>query len=211
MYEKSKVVELCQKIEKEGLVKGTWGNVSIKDNEKVYITPSGYPYDKMKEEDIMVIDLQGNVLEGFRTPSSEYKLHLAIYKKRDDVNTVIHTHPIYASIVSLVKEYIPPLIEDGVMICGERINVAKYGEPGSWDLANKAVEALGKNNAVILKNHGLVTVGENEVEALTTSIVAEKTAYIYVEALKIGEISELSEEDAKKLRYKYLTSYRQKG
>jgi L-fuculose-phosphate aldolase len=208
---KQRVIELCQKISKEGLVKGTWGNISIREGKKVYITPSGYPYDKMKEEDIIVIDLNGEIIEGFREPSSELKVHIAIYNERKDVNCVLHTHPVYSSIVSLVKDFIPPLIEDGVMICGERINVSKYGEPGSWELANNVLNALGTNNAVILKNHGLVTVGENENEALTASIVAEKTAQIYIEALKIGEISILSEEDAKKLREKYLKSYRQKG
>jgi len=208
---KSKVVELCKKISQEGLVKGTWGNVSLRDESKVYVTPSGYPYDKMAEEDIVVIDLEGKVFEGFRVPSSEYKLHIAIYKNRNDVNCVLHTHPIYSSIVSIVRDYIPPLMEDGVMICGERINVARYAEPGSLELANNAVEALGTNNAVILKNHGLVTVGENGAEALTASIVAEKTAQIYIEALKIGNISILSEEDSRKLRNKYLSSYRQKG
>ncbi len=106
----------------------------------------------MNEDDVMVIDIDGNILEGFRKPSSEYQLHLEIYKNRKDVNAIIHSHPpIYSSVVSLVKEYIPPLIEDGVMICGERINVAKYGEPGTKDLALKAVEALEMNYAVILK------------------------------------------------------------
>lgn len=208
---KNKVVELCKKISQEGLVKGTWGNVSLKDENKIYITPSGYPYEKMVDEDIAIIDLEGRVLEGFRVPSSEYKLHIAIYKNRSDVNCVLHTHPIYSSIVSIVRDYIPPLIEDGIMICGEKINVARYGEPGSWELANNAVKALGTNNAVILKNHGLVTVGANETEALTASIVAEKTAQIYIEALKIGNISILSEEEARNLRNKYLSSYRQKG
>lgn len=211
MNEKTRLINICLAMEKNGLVKGTWGNASIKDGEKIYITPSGYPYDKMVEDDVMVIDIEGSILEGFRKPSSEYQLHLEIYKNRKDANAIIHSHPIYSSVVSLVKEYIPPLIEDGVMICGERINVAKYGQPGTKDLALKAVEALGMNHAVILKNHGLVTIGENEIEALTASIIAEKTAHIYIEALKIGEISELSPEDAKKLREKYLTSYRQKG
>jgi len=150
---RSIIVQACRKMLNEDLVKGTWGNVSFTDGERIYITPSGYPYDKMKEEDVIVIDYEGNVIEGSRVPSSEWKMHVAIYKARKDVKFILHTHPIYASIASVTMEEVPSLIEDSAMICGPEIRVAKYADPGSWELAENAAEALGNNSAVHRKKH----------------------------------------------------------
>jgi len=207
---RSIIVQACRKMLNEDLVKGTWGNVSFTDGERIYITPSGYPYDKMKEEDVIVIDYEGNVIEGSRVPSSEWKMHVAIYKARKDVKFILHTHPIYASIASVTMEEVPSLIEDSAMICGPEIRVAKYADPGSWELAENAAEALGNNSAVILKNHGLVNVGESFNEAFVSAKVTEKNIQVYIEALKLNrEIFHIPESNMKKLREKYLKFYRQ--
>lgn len=207
---KNTIVKACRKMLNEDLVKGTWGNVSITDGKKIFITPSGYPYDKMKEEDIVVIDYKGNILEGLKAPSSEWKLHVAIYKARKDVKFILHTHPIYASIASVTLEVIPSLIEDSAMICGPEIKVAKYADPGSWELAENAVKALGNNSAVILRNHGLVNVGESFNEAFVSAKVTEKNIQVYLEALKLNrEIFYIPEKNMKELREKYLKFYRQ--
>jgi len=209
-YYKRIVVDSCKRMAGEELVKGTWGNVSMRNGDKVYITPSGFPYDIMREDDIMVIDLEGNVLEGTHSPSSEWKLHIAIYKKREDVGFILHTHPVYSSIASVTMDAVPSLIEDSAMICGPEIKVAQYGDPGSWDLANNAVEALGENSAVIMRSHGLVNVGQRFSEAFASAKVTEKNVQIYIEALKINkEIFILPEETKKNLREVYKEMYRQ--
>lgn len=196
-------------ISEAGFTKGTWGNISVRNKEDIYITPSAYPYNVLKPEDIVVVNLSGDILHGTLKPSSELPLHLEIYKNRNDVAAIIHTHPIYSTVLSIVSNELPPIVEDSVMILGERINVAEYALPGTLELAKKALKALGKNHCVFLSNHGLVCVGENLEEAFTATQIAEKTSQIYIEALKIGHIKELPYEHAKLLREKYLTSYRQ--
>jgi L-fuculose-phosphate aldolase len=204
------VVDSCKKMAVEELVKGTWGNVSLRKDDKIYITPSGFPYDIMREDDIMVIDLEGTVLEGQHTPSSEWELHVAVYKKREDVEFILHTHPVYSSIASVTMDVVPSLIEDSAMICGSEIKVAEYGDPGSWELANNVVEALGENSAVIMRGHGLVNVGQRFSEAFASAKVTEKNVQIYLEALKLNKkIFTLPEETKKNLREVYKKMYRQ--
>ncbi|MEN3042111.1 MAG: class II aldolase/adducin family protein [Fervidobacterium sp.] len=204
------IVRYAKLITDAGFTKGTWGNISLRCNELIYITPSGYPYDILKPEEIVVVDLSGEKLYGKLNPSSELALHIQIYKSREDVQAIIHTHPVYSTIVSLITNEIPPLVEDGVMILGECLKVSDYALPGTWELAKNATKALGKNNCVFLQNHGLVCVGENLQEAFVATQVAEKTAQIYVESLKAGNPRIIPQEHAKLLREKYLTSYRQK-
>ncbi|MEJ5258273.1 MAG: class II aldolase/adducin family protein [Fervidobacterium sp.] len=204
------VIEYAKKVSAERLTKGTWGNISVKSGEYVYITPSGYPYDKLKPKDICVVDMEGQKVFGNLKPSSELPLHIQIYLNRSNVGAIIHTHPIYSTIVSITQREIPPIVEDAVMILGETLKVSEYALPGTEELAQKALEALGTNNCVFLKNHGLVTVGENLQEAFIATLIAEKTAQIYVEALKVGNVSLLPMEHARLLREKYITSYRQK-
>ncbi len=203
------VVKYAKKISEEGLTKGTWGNISVRDERYIYITPSGYPYDKLTSDDIVIVDYDGKIVEGQHKPSSELPLHIEIYKARKDVFAIIHTHPVYSTVVSVSCDQLPPIVEDAVMILGERILVSQYAFPGTEELAKNAVASLGNNHAVFLKNHGLVTVGENLQEAFIASLIAEKTAQVYVEAMKIGRVSTLKEEDASKLRQKYLKAYKQ--
>ena len=204
---KNEILSAVNFIVSNNLVKGTWGNVSIKNNDKIYITPSGIPYNLLKEEDICVVDLNGKIISGEK-PSSELPTHLEIYKNREDVNAIVHTHPVFSTTVSLVTDKIPPLVEDSVMILGPVINVAKYALPGTYELAYNVVKSLGKNNAVILKNHGLITVGTDIYEALIANLVCEKTAEIFIYALNIGNFDIIDMNDARILRDKYLNSYK---
>lgn len=207
---KKMVVDACKEMIGEELVKGTWGNVSIRESNRIFITPSGYSYEKMTEQDISVIDFEGNILEGERNPSSEWKMHVAIYKARGDVEVILHTHPIFSSIASVCLNSVPSLIEDSAMICGPEIKVAEYADPGSWKLANNAAEALGDNGAVILRNHGLVNVGKRFSESLIGAKVAEKNVQVYIEALKIGkEISFIPKDKLPLLRKVYRENYLQ--
>lgn len=206
----SEVVRYAKLISEAGFTKGTWGNISLRHEDFVYITPSGYPYDFLNPHDITVVNLNGEKLYGTLKSSSELPLHIEIYKNRNDVMAIIHTHPIYSTVVSLVTDELPPMIEDAVMILGVYLKVSDYALPGTFDLAKNAVKSLGDNNCVFLRNHGLVCVGENLQEAYIATQIAEKTAQIYIEALKVGKFLKIPDEHTKILREKYLNSYRQK-
>lgn len=205
-----KIIDYGLRISVEGFTKGTWGNISIKDGEQIYITPSGIPYDALEIDDICVVRMDGSIVYARKKPSSEFLMHIEIYRARLDVGAIIHTHPVYSTVVSISLKSIPPVVEDAVMILGEELMVSDYALPGTTELARQAVKALGKNHCVFLRNHGLVTVGETIHEAFVASQVAEKTAQIYLEALKTGNVSVIPYEHAKTLREKYLSSYRQK-
>ena len=192
-------------------VKGTWGNFSIKVKDKIIITPSGYSYELMTPNDLVIINLEGNILEGDRVPSSEWMMHSEIYKKRKDVDIILHTHPKYSSIASVTMDEIPSLIEDSAMILGPYIKVTDYKLPGTRDLAVETVNKIGDNNAVVMRNHGLVTVGNSFNEVISAAHIVEKNIMIYIEALKLGKgIHYINDEDLKMLRDKYFKSYRQK-
>lgn len=213
--ERKAVVEAGREIFERKLTVGTWGNISIRaeDKNRCVITPSGMDYMKLEPEDIVVVDLEGNVIEGKRRPSTEIAMHCEIYKKREDVNAIVHTHPIFSSILSVLGEDLPPIIEDMVMLLGDRIRVTEYALPGGKELALKATEALGKNNAVILANHGSVCVGSDIKRALTACDVLEKSAQIYFYAKLAGKPAALPKEDVEKLREAskgYLEQWKQK-
>lgn len=207
----SEIIEYGRRISAEGLTKGTWGNLSVRTGNFVYITPSGKPYDTLETHDICVLNLDGTPVHAPIRPSSEYLMHLQIYSHRTDVNAILHTHPVYSTVVSVTVDYLPPIVEDSVMILGENLRVTEYALPGTTELALEVVRALGGNHCVFLRNHGLVTVGATLHEAYVATLVAEKTAQIFVEALRLGKIHEIPKEHAKSLREKYLKDYRQLG
>jgi L-fuculose-phosphate aldolase len=164
----------------KGLVTGSWGNISLKFEKDCYaITPSGHRYSTMSVEDIAIINADGIKLTGDCIPSSEMPLHLEIYKTRPDVRAIVHTHSIYATACSTMHKSIPPLIEDLAQVIGGEICTAKYAISGSKEIAQNAVKALGKRNAVLLANHGVVCCGRDLDEALIIAELVEKAARIY--------------------------------
>lgn len=194
-----------------GLVLGTWGNVScrVSREDLVVITPSGMPYDALQPRDIVVVDLNGTVVEGERRPSTELELHLAIYRARPDVKAIMHTHSVFASAMAVARQPVPPVVEDVAQVVGGPVPVAEYAPAGSRELAEEVVRALGRGNAVLLANHGLVGVGENLDEAFNVCQIVEKAAQIYILASLIGKPTVLAENEVIDLRYRYLTSYGQ--
>jgi L-fuculose-phosphate aldolase len=194
------------------LTVGTWGNVSVRARDRCIITPSGKSYLETGPEDMIVVDLEGNVIEGRWRPSTELAMHCEIYRRREDVNAVVHIHPTYSSILSVLGEGIPPIMEDMVMLLGEEVRVSEYTLPGTEEIARNAAEALGKNNAVILANHGSVCVGEDMDRALTACEVLEKSAQIYFYSRLLGDPKVLPRDDVMELMRKargYLGQWKQ--
>jgi L-fuculose-phosphate aldolase len=192
--QKQEVLKAAQQMSQKGFVVGTSGNVSLhfKDSEGrdlVAITPSGRDYDTMKPNDIVMVDLEGQRVEGELTPSVETMLHTGIYKVRKKVNAIIHTHPIYGSIIAVAGLEIPAILDDQVTQIGGEIRVAPYALSGSPEMTGNVIAALGPRNAVLLANHGAISVGRNMREAFTMCQLLEKTARIYVFALGLGKVN----------------------
>jgi L-fuculose-phosphate aldolase len=183
----------------------------VPGSDLVVITPSGVEYDRLVAEDMSVLELEGGArVEGRLKPSSELRLHLTIYRARPDLGGVVHTHSLYASAFAVVRQAIPPIVEDAAQVLGGSVDCAEYGAPGTQDLAYKAAKALGQKNAVLLANHGLVGVGPTVKEGLRVCQVVEKAANIYALARRLGDPVVLSDSQVAELRHAYRTSYGQK-
>ena len=199
--ERNIVLNACREMVKGNLTVGSWGNISMKCHDgNIAITPSGTNYEKSKAEDMIITDINGNVIEGKLAPSSERLMHYAIYKKRPDVNAIVHTHSVYSSVLSVTDDKIPPITEDTAMILGNGVNVSEYAITGTQELADKVVKGLDINNATIMKNHGAVTVGNDMERAVIAAQVLEKSAHIFILAKLYGKVNVLPEKDVKELR-----------
>jgi L-fuculose-phosphate aldolase len=197
--EKKQVIKAAQEMERKGLVVGTAGNISlrVKDpsgRELLAITPSSRYYDSLKVDDIVVVDFAGQKVEGELKATIETVMHIEVHKARKKVNAVVHAHPPFCSALAVAGMDIPPLIDEQVILIGGEIKVAQYALPGTPELAKNAVSALGPRNAVILANHGVLTVGRDMREALTICELAEELAKIYVSALSLGKVNQLATE-----------------
>ena len=190
---KEKIREFGIKLIKENLTHGTSGNISCRINEKILITPSSIPYEKIELEDIIVVNFDGEVIEGRKNPSIETPLHLAIYKKRKDVHAIIHFHSQYALAVSSTVDSIPVFLDEIFSNIGGELKVAKYALPGSEELAQNVVEVLGDKNAVLLSNHGALSCGKNLEKAFEIAKAVEFICKIYVFASMVGKVKELPE------------------
>lgn len=194
---KQLLIDSGNKMYNSGLTVETWGNISIRDPESqlVYITPTALPYNSLTKDDVLVLELDGNIVEGKRKPTIERDLHLGIMRNRPEINAVVHTHPVYSSIFGVLHEEIPPVIDEAAQIMGCCVKVTEYALPGSPDLAKNCIEAIGgKGRACLLANHGAVCIGADIDAAFKVCTVLELTAKIYYMARSIGKPVELTQE-----------------
>ena len=196
-------------LDARGLVSGSSGNVSLRlqdeaGQERYLITPAGIPYDELEEDGLVIVDEELEPIGAELVPSTESLLHLAIYKARPDVGAVVHTHSLYASIAAVTSTEIPPVVDEMVVYVGGPIAVAEYGFPGTAELANAGVEALGVRRAVLLRNHGLCAAAPTLREAMRVAILVERVAQIYVHAETMGGAVELPEYAVEAERQVYL-------
>lgn len=195
----------------KGLVTGTWGNISVRISDSLFaITPSGRNYRTLQPEDVVIVNLSGDIIEGSLTPSSELPLHLAVYAARSDIYGIVHTHSVFASACAVSRRSIPPIIEDLVQLAGGEIAVAPYAPPGTPELAEYAVQALADKFAVLLANHGVMASGKTLNEALLVAELVEKAAQIYCWANMLGGAVPLSDQEVAGMHRFYLEHYRQR-
>ena len=173
-----------------GLTVETFGNLSIRDPETglVYLTPSAMAYHTITEADVVVMDLEGNVVEGHRKPTIEKDLHLGLYRAHPEVNAIIHTHPVHSQVFAVLRKPIPPVMDEAAQVLGGTVKVAQYALPGTKELAQSVCAAMeGRVRACLMANHGAVCVGATMEQAFKVCTVLEMTAEVYCLALSVGE------------------------
>ena len=208
---KDELVQLHLELPKNNLVMWTGGNISGRDLETglVVIKPSGVRYDDLRPEHMVVLDLQGRVLEGDLKPSSDTSSHLYIYRARPDVGGVVHTHSRYASAFAAVGKPIPCVLTAMADEFGGPIPCGGFALIGDEAIGKVVIESIGKSPAVLLKNHGVFTIGKNATAAVKAAVMTEDVAATVWIALQIGQLDEIPAEDVAKLHDRYMNVYGQ--
>jgi L-fuculose-phosphate aldolase len=209
--EREEIVRFGKKLLTVRLTSGTGGNLSIFNHRDglIAISPSGIEYDEMMPADVPVVDINGATVEGSRKPSSELGFHLSLYAKRPDIHAVVHTHSVYATTMACLNWEIPA-VHYLVAFSGHKVPLAPYATFGTPELASNIAEAIGSYNALLLANHGLVTVGPNLATAFAVAEEIELVARIYYQTKCIGEPVILPEGEMSRVIDKFAT-YGQKG
>jgi L-fuculose-phosphate aldolase len=174
---------------RRGLVEGTAGNISARrEDGNLVITPSSVDYADMTLDDLVVVDPEGGVLQAAdgRSPSSEMKLHLACYAAFDDIGSVIHSHPVWATMFAIAHQPIPACIDEFAVYCGGEIRCTEYAASGTPEVGSNAVKALEGRAAALIANHGLVAVGPRPDKVLHVTALVERTAQIVWGARALG-------------------------
>lgn len=200
------IVRYGRKTISSQLTTGAGGNLSIVDRAagRVAISPSGIEYDDLQPRDVVITDLDGQVVEGQYKPSSELGFHLALYRKRPDVQAVLHTHSVYATTMACLGWEIPA-VHYLVGFSGHKVPLAPYATFGTPELARNVAEGIGAHNAVLLANHGLVAVGADLARAFNTAEEIELVARIYYQARSVGEPVILPAEEMERVLAKFAT------
>lgn len=208
---KEQLVELHLELPKNNLVVWTGGNVSVRDSESglVVIKPSGIRYDDLRAEHMVVLDLDGNQVEGQLKPSSDTASHLYIYRQRPDVCGVVHTHSPYATAFAAVGRPIPCILTAMADEFGGPIPCGGFALVGDESIGRIVVDAIGKAPAVLLKNHGVFAIGENARAAVKAAVMTEANAQTVWLAMQIGKPEEIPQGDIEKLHDRYTRVYGQ--
>jgi L-fuculose-phosphate aldolase len=180
---------------RKGLTAGTSGNVSARtDDGHVVITPSSIDYEEMTLADLVVLDLDGKVVEGTKSPSSEKSVHLASYRRYPEIGSVIHAHPVYASMFAVAREPIPAVIDEFAVFVGGAVPCAQYAMTGTDELGENAADCLASVGSALLASHGTVTVAGSPAQAIHQLGVVERAAQIIWGARALGNVAQLPEQ-----------------
>lgn len=204
--EREKVVEYCRMLTTHNLTRGTGGNISACNREKGFmaISPSGMDYFKTEPEDVVVLDLEGRVVEGHRVPSSEADMHRLLYVDRSDVNAVVHTHSTYATTLACMRWNLPA-VHYLVGFAGLDVRCTPYATFGTPELAQLAREGMKGRFAVLLGNHGLLAAGPNMHYAFNVAEEIEFVCELYWRSKAVGEPVLLDADDMKTVLEKFKT------
>lgn len=203
---------LHQELPKNNLVIWTGGNISARDPDSglVVIKPSGVRYEALRPEDMVILDPDGSIVEGQLKPSSDTASHLYIYRHRKDVNGVVHTHSTYATAFAALGRPIPVYLTAIADEFGGPIPCGGFALIGGEEIGRIVVETIGESPAVLLKNHGVFTVGASAESALKAAVMVEDIARTVWIALQMGVPDEIPGEDVARLHHRYTHVYGQK-
>lgn len=208
---RQEVYESLMELPKNRLVTMHSGTVSGRDPESglIVIKPTGFRYDRLTPDDLLVIDPDGNIIEGDLRPSSDTGTHLYVFKHRSDVNGIVHTHSPYASIFGVLGKPIPPVNTSAAMLGGE-IPVGGYAPVGGEDIGSEIIAKIGNCSAIVMQNHGVYTIASTVWKATIAAVEVEDLAKIANYALLHGNPIILTDEEVEEFRNIYATLYGQK-
>ena len=177
------------------------GNISIKlDKEKILVTPSGLNKGFLAERELVVVDLQGKKLSGYLNPSSELKMHLAVYKMREDIKAVVHAHPPYATALTVAGESLEEFFLPEAVLALDKVPLSGYATPTTSEVPKAIEELITKTDTILLKNHGVLACGKDLWDAFFKLETVEKLAQIYFLAKSLGKIDYLTPEQVRRLQ-----------
>jgi len=187
--QKARLLSQAMLISGLGLVPMSQGNLSLRDPESglVVITPHDYPYEFMTIDDLVVVDLDGNVIEGSRLPSSETPVHCMVYQKRPQIFGIVHSEPIMTNVFGVISKPILPVFVNMAIDVRGVVPIMEFAASGTKDFGCRMLDVMGKNYAVIWANHGLLTIGETIEKAVHCTVMVEANAKIYYYALQLGD------------------------
>lgn len=202
---------LHQELPRNHLVVWTSGNISGRDAESglVVIKPSGVRYEELTPDKLVVLDLDGRVIEGTLKPSSDTRAHLYVYRHRPDVNGIVHTHSPFATAWAAVGRPIPAVL---TAICDEfggPIPVGKYAKIGGDEIGREIVRSIGNSPAILMQNHGVFTVGRTPLEAVKAAVMIEDVARTVFYAMQLGQPQEIPPEEVARAHRRYREEYGQ--
>lgn len=185
---RSSVIAACLRMRELGYFIGTWGNIGVRTQRGLLVTPTRLDYDLMRPDDLVLVDWQGQRIGGHRLPSSEMELHRQVLMHRTDLGAVVHTHSQYATAIAAAGRSIPACVEDLAQIIGGAVRCSTYVPGGRHrELATAACAALGETSAAaLLANHGAICGGRTLAEAVVAAQVLEKAALVFILAESLG-------------------------
>lgn len=208
---REELVQLHLELPRNNLVVWTSGNVSGRDPQTgfVVIKPSGVRYEELTPENMVVVDLDGKVVEGKYKPSSDTLAHVYVYRHRPDVNGVVHTHSTFATAWAAVGKPIPAVL---TAICDEfggPIPVGAYAKIGGDEIGQEIVRSIGSSPAILMKNHGVFAIGKTPEAAVKAAVMVEDVARTVYYALQLGQPDEIPAEEIARAHRRYLEEYGQ--
>ena len=207
---RQQIISTCLYLhDKLGYFVSTWGNISVRLEEGLLVTPSRMSYEDLKIDDLVVVSWKSAKVKGNRLPTSETELHRQIMLERPDLLVLIHSHSPYASIVASCHKSIPVLVDDMAEVIGGEVNCAEYVSAGEHKkLAQSARQAIGSEAcAVLLANHGVIAGGRDLAEALVASQFVEKAAMIMILGQSLGGAKPIPDKLWRAERHRYIYKY----
>ncbi len=196
---KDEIIKVGKLLHQKNFIASNDGNLSIRADNIILITPTCTSKGFMTKDDIVLVDLEGNIIEGIKKPTSEILMHLTIYKNRLDVNAVCHAHPIYSTAFASTGKSLTKKVLPEVIISLDEIPLVKYATPGTKELSKQLIPFIKKYDALLLENHGVLTLGNNLLDAYFKMETVEHFAKICFIAEQIGKINQLNKKEVKKL------------